>query len=58
MYVTALFEKGVSLPKISALFGHSSINTTFEYYCDMIEEEGNIIAFMNNTFVPESEVVG
>jgi len=58
MYATALLEKGVSLPKISALLGHSSINTTFEYYCDMMDEAGNIIAFMNNTFVTESEVVG
>ena len=56
MYATILLEKGVSLHKISALLGHSSVNTTFEYYCDMMDENGKIIAFMNNTFVPKMEV--
>ena len=53
MYATILIENGASLSKISALLGHSSINTTFEYYCDISDESNNIKAFMDNTFVPE-----
>ena len=50
VYATILIEQGVTLPKISALLGHSSIHTTFEWYCDIIEENEKITAFMNNTF--------
>ncbi len=53
MYATMLIEQGVALPKISALLGHSSVTTTFEYYCDVMDENEQIITFMNNTFVPE-----
>ncbi len=52
IYATLLIENGVSLSKISAVLGHSSINTTFEYYCDISDEGQNIKAFMDNTFVP------
>lgn len=55
MYATILIENGASLSKISALLGHSSINTTFEYYCDISDESNNIKAFMDNTFIPEEE---
>ena len=41
MYATILMEQGVQLPKISALLGHESVNTTFEYYCEIMDEEGN-----------------
>lgn len=51
MYATILIEQGVPLVKISGLLGHDSIHTTFEYYCDIMEEDKNINAFMNNTFV-------
>lgn len=32
MFATILVEQGVPLAKISGLLGHSSVNTTFEYY--------------------------
>lgn len=53
MYATILIENGASLSKISALLGHSSINTTFEYYCDISDESDNIKAFLDNTFIPK-----
>ena len=43
MFATILIEQGVPLVKISALLGHSSVNTTFEYYCDVMDENENII---------------
>lgn len=55
MFATILIEQGVPLAKISGLLGHSSVNTTFEYYCDVMDEKEKIIAFMNDTFVPESK---
>ena len=30
---------------------NTSIHTTYEYYCDVMDEQDKIIAFMNNTFV-------
>ncbi len=53
MFATILIEQGVPLAKISGLLGHSSVNTTFEYYCDVMDEKEKIIAFMNDTFIPE-----
>ena len=55
MYATALLEKGVSLAKISALLGHSSVNTTFEFYVDIMEGNERIMDFLNKEFLPESE---
>ena len=52
MYATILIEMGVPLIKISALLGHGSVHTTFEYYCDVMDENENILAFMNQAFVP------
>ena len=53
MFATILIERGVSIEKISALLGHSSTHTTFEIYCDIMDEKEKIIAFINNTFAPE-----
>lgn len=52
MYATILFEMNVPLVKISALLGHKSVHTTFEYYCEVMDENQNILAFMNRAFVP------
>ena len=55
MYATILVEQGVPLVKISALLGHSSVNTTFEYYCEVMDENDKIISFMNSTFIGNCE---
>lgn len=54
MYATILLELGVPLIKISALLGHNSIHTTFEYYCEEMDENEKIMDFMNNAFMPMS----
>lgn len=55
MYATILLELGVKLEKISKLMGHNSIQTTFDYYCDVISENDKILAYMNNEFSIENE---
>jgi integrase len=53
MFATILLEQNVPLIKISGLLGHASVSTTFEYYCDVMDENQKIINFMNNTFIME-----
>ena len=56
IFATVLMEKGVPLVKISAVLGHSSIHTTFEFYCDVIDEKERIKNYLNDTFsVDETE---
>lgn len=55
MYASILTEQGVPLIKVSALLGHSSINTTFEYYCEVMDETEKIRSFLNNNFIPEGK---
>lgn len=50
MYATMLIEQGESLEKISALLGHSSIHTTFEVYCGVLEQNEEIAKFIDETF--------
>lgn len=57
MFATILLERGVSLVKISALLGHNSINTTFEFYCDIMEDDEKIKEFMNKNFILEGEKI-
>ncbi len=53
MYATILIEQGVTIPKISALLGHASIHTTFDFYLSVMCEREKVAAFMNNTFAVE-----
>lgn len=55
MYATILLERGVTLAKISALLGHSSINTTFDFYVDVMEENEKIMEFVNTEFSAEHD---
>lgn len=55
MYATILAEQGIPLMKISTLLGHSSVHTTFEYYCEVMDEQERILEFMNDIFVPEGD---
>lgn len=55
MYASILTEQGVPLIKVSALLGHSSITTTFEYYCEVVDETEKIRSFLNNNFIPEGK---
>lgn len=50
MYATILIEQGTNIVKISAFLGHSSIHTTFDFYCNVMDEKAKIIAFVNNKF--------
>lgn len=49
-FATILIEQGVPIVKISALLGHANPHTTFEIYCDVMEEKERILAFINNKF--------
>ena len=44
---------GMSVVSWCACHGITSVNTTFEYYCEVMDENEQIITFMNNTFIPE-----
>jgi len=53
IFATILIERGVPLIKIAAIMGHDSPNTTFEIYCDIMDEREKIVSFINNTFSSE-----
>ena len=58
MYATILAERGVPLTKISALLGHHSVHTTFEFYLEVIEGGNQITDFLNKEFVAEETAYG
>ena len=53
MCATILIESGVTLAKIAAFLGHTSIHTTFEYYCEVMDEKQKILNFINDNFSEE-----
>lgn len=57
MCATILLEEGASLAKVSAYLGHDSIHTTFEYYCEVMDEREKILSFMNNLFYQEEDII-
>jgi site-specific recombinase XerD len=50
MFASILIERGVPLTKVSAMLGHASIHTTFEYYVEVLDENEHIIDFLNEKF--------
>ena len=54
-YATILAEQGVSLARISALLGHASVNTTFDFYVDQMNDNMRIISYINDSFVTGGE---
>ena len=57
LYATILLEQGVPLEKISAMLGHESIHTTYECYCDVMYEKGEILSYLNEIFNEDEEEV-
>lgn len=57
MYATILLERGVTLAKISALLGHCSINTTFDFYVSVMEENEKIMDLINAEFSVETDAM-
>ena len=55
MYATILLEQGYSLPIVSALLGHSSIHTTFEFYAEVMDSTKEIKTFLNDLYAEEEE---
>lgn len=56
MCATILLENsssyvGENLAKISAFLGHSSVHTTFKYYCEVMDDNKKILSFMNDLFM-------
>ena len=53
MFATIMLERGLQLAKVSALLGHQSVNTTFEFYLGVMEDEDKAVKFVNDNFKPD-----
>ena len=55
-YATILLEQGYALQMVSAMLGHASINTTFEFYAEIMDESEDIKVYLNELYpVAEEE---
>lgn len=52
LYATLLLENGVPLEKVSKLLGHSSVNTTFNYYAGIIDGLDSVRNYINESMDP------
>ena len=54
-YATILLEQGYALQMVSAMLGHASINTTFEFYAEIMDESEDIKVYLNELYPVEEE---
>lgn len=53
MFATIALENGMELAKVSAMLGHKSVMTTFEFYMDIIDENDKKNKALNEEFPAE-----
>lgn len=54
-YASILLELNYELSVISSLLGHSSINTTYEMYAGIIDDDKEIVTYLNELFAMDDE---
>ena len=55
MYASILLEQNYELQIVSACLGHTSINTTFEIYADIMDANKEIKAYMDDIYTVEDD---